>query len=400
MLERARSIAAEHSTLSEQLTNSYDAKLAKKIGELASVATALSNWNKANEVSLGNGLLFVPKSDFSQSVEELNSLLRDPTSDAELKDLANEDLEQSIKQRNDASKWLTASLVPKHPFADLPCLIEIRPGIGGSEAALFTADLLRMYQGYCAQNNLRTNIVNLEHGGAGSDQLIEAILEVETSGSYGILRCEAGVHRVQRVPDTEAQGRIHTSTASVMVLPSFPQANEDSAIDFNDPASDFYIDPKDTKREFMRASGAGGQHVNKTESAIRITHIPTNTVVACQESRSRFENEKRAWNLLRSRIAQARREAREEEVVKLRRSIIGVARVGRADKIRTYNWQQQRVTDHRSGMTVHGIDGIMGGGENLERIMDGVRKWLTEGEVEDLKLAVHPKEKHPQKGKS
>jgi peptide chain release factor 1 len=335
-----------------------------------------------------------------QSVEELKSLLRDPTSDAELKEFANEDLEQSIQQRNDASRWLTASLVPKHPFAELPCLIEIRPGVGGSEAALFTADLLRMYQGYCAQNNLRTSIISLEHGGTGSDQLIEAILEVESAGAYSILRCEAGVHRVQRVPETEAQGRVHTSTASVMVLPSFPKTNEDSAIDFNDPTSDFYIDPKDTKREFMRASGAGGQHVNKTESAIRITHIPTNTVVACQDSRSRFDNEKTAWALLRSRIAQARREAREEEVVKLRRSIIGVARVGRADKIRTYNWQQQRVTDHRSGMTVHGIDGIMAGGENLEKLMDGVRKWLIEGEVEDLRLTVTAKENPPKKGKS
>lgn len=319
--------------------------------------------------------------------------MKDPTADAELRELANQDLEQSIEQLNEASKWLTASLVPKHEFADLPCIIEIRPGIGGSEAAIFAADLLRMYQAYCVQNGLRTTLLKWDHSGTGGEQLAEAIIEVETTGSYGILRCEAGVHRVQRVPATEVSGRTHTSTAAVMVLPSFPQTtNDEDRIDVNDPESDFYIDPKDIKKDYMRASGAGGQHVNKTESAIRLTHMPTGSVVACQECRSRADNEKRAWALLRSRLAQARREAREDEMVKLRRSVIGVGRIGRADKVRTYNWQQQRVTDHRSGMTVHGIDGIMAGGENLEKVMDSVRKWLTEMEVEDLLVSAKGKE--------
>jgi len=218
-----------------------------------------------------------------------------------------------------------------------------------------------------------------------SDGISEAILEVETAGAYGVLRCEAGVHRVQRVPATETKGRTHTSSASVMVLPSFPpQADESAAIDFEDPTSDYYVDPKEVRLDVMRASGAGGQHVNKTESAVRLTHIPTNIVVAIQESRSQQRNREKAWQVLRSRIAQARREAREEEMVKLRRSVVGVARIGRGDKIRTYNWQQQRITDHRSGMTVHGIDGFMSGGVNLEKIMVGVREWLIEREVEDM----------------
>jgi peptide chain release factor 1 len=218
-----------------------------------------------------------------------------------------------------------------------------------------------------------------------SGGIAEAILEVESPNAYGILRCEAGVHRVQRVPATETKGRTHTSSASVMVLPSFPtQSDETTSINFEDPTSDYYVDPKEVRLDVMRASGAGGQHVNKTESAVRLTHIPTNIVVAIQESRSQIQNREKAWQVLRSRLAQQRREAREEEMVRLRRSVVGVAKTGRGDKIRTYNFQQQRITDHRSGMTVHGIEGFLAGGVNLEKIMVGVREWLVEREVEDM----------------
>jgi len=295
-------------------------------------------------------------------------------------------LELSVEQLKSASKSLTASLVPKQPFADLPCLLEIRPGVGGSEAAIFTGDLTRMYEAYCSRKGLGVSIVNKDNGGLEGDAVVEAILEVDAPGAYAMLRCEAGVHRVQRVPATETKGRLHTSTASVMVLPSI-QPKEDTDLDVTDPTSDFYINPKDVRKDYMRASGAGGQHVNKTESAVRLTHVPTNTVVSMQVSRSRFENENRALELLRSRIAVARREAREEELIKLRRSVIGVAKVGRADKIRTYNYQQQRVTDHRSGFTVHGIDGIMDGGQNFEKVMDSVRQWLAQGDIEDMVLS-------------
>jgi peptide chain release factor 1 len=226
-------------------------------------------------------------------------------------------------------------------------------------------------------------MISCEWSDEGPGQLIGAILEACNVGAYGLLRSEAGVHRIQRVPETETKGRTHTSTASVMVLPSFPE-NNDSEIDINDPSNDFYLDPKEIRKDYMRASGAGGQHVNKTESAVRLTHIPTKTQVYVQESRARPENEKRAWSMLRSRIAQARREAKEDEIVKMRRNVIGVNKVGRSDKIRTYNFQQQRTTDHRSGFTVLGMDGVMEGGQGLEKVIESVREWMTGNEVQDL----------------
>lgn len=261
---------------------------------------------------------------------------------------------------------------------------------------MFARDLLEMYQAFCAQNGLHDTLMKKEESSSadGENALTEAILEVESPGAYGILRGEAGVHRVQRVPATESKGRVHTSTVAVMILPSFPKVN--SSIDINDPESDFYIDVKDVKRDYMRSNGPGGQHVNKTESAVRLTHLPTNTVVAVQETRTRAGNEEKAWGYLRSRIAQARREAREEETRILRRSVIGVAKVGRADKIRTYNWQQQRVTDHRSGYTIHGLDGLMDGGVNLAKLMDSVRNWQANLDIEEM-LAISAAEEIKQK---
>ena len=285
-----------------------------------------------------------------------------------------------------ASQSLITSLVPVHPFAHLPCLIEIRPGAGGSEAAIFAGDLFRMYQAFCNHNGLRTNLLKYENINGTSEAgvpLSEAIFEVDNENAYGIFRSEAGVHRVQRVPATETKGRTHTSAASVHVLPSL-QENSAAQEDFENPESDYYIDIKEVKQEVMRASGAGGQHVNKTESAVRLTHIPTNTVVAMQDSRSQQKNKEKAWALLRSRIAQARREKREDEIVAMRRSVLGVNKMGRGDKIRTYNWNQQRVTDHRSGTTVHDLDDVMAGGQTLEKVMDSVRSWLMERDVEGM----------------
>ena len=242
------------------------------------------------------------------------------------------------------------------------------------------------------QNRLQCSLIKYEdaEGPAdpnGSDSpLTEAVLEIETSGAYGLLRCEAGVHRVQRVPATESKGRTHTSAVSVLVLPSFPNADESTGDqeDLNDPSSDYYIDPKEVRTDIMRAKGAGGQHVNTTDSAVRLTHLPTNTVVAIQDSRSQPKNREKAWKLLRSRLAQARREAREEEMVQMRRSVVGVAKTGRGDKVRTYNYGQQRVTDHRSGLSVHDLNDVVDGGDSLEKVMESVRTWFLEQDVKAL----------------
>ncbi|KAJ9203052.1 hypothetical protein DTO164E3_1506 [Paecilomyces variotii] len=371
LLNRARSIAAEHASLSTRLAESFDAKVAKRVGELTPIVNALAEWDKANE-----------------SISELNSLLKDPQTDEELRSLAIEDLESSNTNLPAISDQLKKSLIPRHPFADLPCLIEIRPGAGGDEAGLFAYELLRMYIAFCSRKGFRTGIIKLDaEDGTADDRLTEAVMEVETDGSYNVLRTEAGVHRVQRVPATEAKGRIHTSAVSVMVLPSFPEPGlgEDSPLNFEDPNSDYYIDPQDVRSEKMRASGAGGQHVNKTESAIRLTHIPTGIVVSMQESRSQHANRKRAWQILRAKLADARREAREEELVKLRRGAMGgVAKMGRGDKIRTYNYNQSRCTDHRSGITIHNLGNVLDGGDGLEAVMESVQGWLADREVETM----------------
>ncbi|KAL6158593.1 Peptide chain release factor 1 [Exserohilum turcicum] len=313
-------------------------------------------------------------------------MIHDSSTDPELQSLAADDLADTRTQLANASQKLITSLVPVHPFAHLPCLLEIRPGAGGSEAAIFAGDLFRMYQAFCNRNGFRINLLKYENINGTTEAgvpLSEAIMEVEDENAYGVFRCEAGVHRVQRVPATETKGRTHTSAASVHVLPSL-QENSAEEQDFDKPESDYYIDPKEVKLEVMRASGAGGQHVNKTESAVRLTHLPTNTVVAMQDSRSQHKNKEKAWNLLRSRIAQARREKREEEMANMRRSVIGVAKMGRGDKVRTYNWGQQRVTDHRSGTTVHDLDDVMQGGQTLSTVMESVRSWLMERDVEAL----------------
>ncbi|ORX96496.1 hypothetical protein BCR34DRAFT_628808 [Clohesyomyces aquaticus] len=369
LLARARAVADEHKQLAEKLANGFDTRAAKKLGGYGAIVSALEEWDKANE-----------------SLAELTSLIHDPTSDPELRELAADDLGATRTSLAKASQNLTTSLVPIHPFAHLPCLMEIRPGAGGSEAAIFAGDLVRMYQAYCNRHNYRSTLLKYENINGTSEAgvpLSEAVLEVNSASAYGVFRCEAGVHRVQRVPATESKGRTHTSAASVLVLPSLEE-NTSLENDFEDPESDYYIDVNEVKVEVMRAKGAGGQHVNTTDSAVRLTHIPTNTVVSMQDSRSQPKNKEKAWQLLRSRLAQARREKREEEMVALRRSVLGVAKTGRGDKVRTYNWGQQRVTDHRSGATVHDLDDVMDGGQTLDTVMEGVRRWLMEKDVEAL----------------
>lgn len=382
-------MALEHDRLSEETAEKFDSKIAKRVGELSRVTKALKEWE-----------------DTQNSVEELRGLIHDPTTDQELRGLAEDDLVETRTQLDELSQKLAIALTPKHPFEDMPCLMEIRPGAGGGEAAIFANDLLRMYKAYCTRKKMRVSVMKYETAdgtgdGSGQAPLSEAILEIENAGAYGQLRSEAGVHRVQRVPATEAKGRVHTSAVSVLVLPSLPsngnEGQELNQADLTDPESDYYVNPTDVRTDVMRARGAGGQHVNTTDSAVRLTHIPTNTVVAMQDSRSQHQNREKAWQLLRSKLAQAKREAREEEVAKVRRSVIGVAKMGRENKVRTYNWQQQRVTDHRSGLTIHHLDDVMEGGDELDTVINSVKTWL--GEQEMLSLLAEEEEETGKKTK-
>ena len=381
LLSRARSIAKEYALLGERLAGDYDVRIAKRLGELSTTTTALKEYDKA-----------------VLTLKELQSLAE--SSDKELQDLAKEEIEPTRESIGRAAGAIKSSLITVHPFAHLPCLIEIRPGAGGDEAGLFAGDLLRMYESFCGRNGLKTNIMKLDTeddtAGGGGMHVQEAVLEVDSPGAYGTLRCEAGVHRVQRVPATESKGRTHTSAASVIVLPSIPGEKkkdfEDG--DFEDPKSDYYVDPKDVRTDVMRAGGAGGQHVNKTESAVRLTHASTGTVVTIQESRSQMRNREKAWQLLRSRIAQQRREEREEEEARMRRGA-GAGKAGREHKVRTYNYGQQRVSDHRSGLDVRNLGEVMEGGEALERVMESVRAWMAEQDV--LSLVAEEESKVAQK---
>ncbi|KAK4104926.1 release factor [Parathielavia hyrcaniae] len=309
-----------------------------------------------------------------------------------MRQLARDDLEATNAQLAMSSHNLSAALTPKHPFADMPCLLEIRPGPGGTEGRFFADTLFHMYKAYCSNKGYRTRVVQYESsdssGQTGSDgeiALQEAVLEVHEPGAYAAFRGESGMHRVQRVPATEAKGRTHTSAVAVWVLPSFPENGaSESDPDWDNPESDFYIDPTEVRTETMRARGAGGQHVNKTESAIRLTHIPTGTTVSMQDSRSQQRNREVAWRYLRSRIAQQRREAREEMARQMRSSVLANSQITRGDKIRTYQYQQDRCTDHRSGLDVHNLPDVLRGGETLGRIMDSVQTWLVNKDIEAL----------------
>lgn len=367
LLNRAHKLRREHADLAAQLQTNYDAEVAKRAGTLAGPSEALDAWERA-----------------TVSIRELQRMIAEEK-DVELKTLAVEELATTTDALAPLATKLQQSLVPAHPFGHLACLVELRPGAGGDEAALFAGDLLRMYRAFCARQSLPCKLLQLNAVASkgAEEQIQDAVLEIAHPGAYDILRCEAGVHRVQRVPATETKGRTHTSAVSVLVLPLFDESAVDET-DINNPESDVYVNPSDVRTDVMRASGAGGQHVNMTDSAVRLTHIPTNTVVAVQESRSQHQNRAKAWTLLRSRLAQAKKDAREEQAAALRTSIVGIGRSGRGDKIRTYNWSQQRVTDHRSGLTINRLDDVLEAGTSLEQIMDSVRTWLQTRDLEVL----------------
>jgi len=285
---------------------------------------------------------------------DLAALLAEPDLDAEMRAMAGAEFERVAADAQAMAQAIRIALLPKDAADEGNVILELRAGTGGDEAALFAGDLFRMYLKYAEAKGWKVDILSLSEGAAGGYK--EIVAEIAGRGAFARLKFESGVHRVQRVPATEAQGRIHTSAATVAVL---PEAQE----------LDLVIDEADLKVDTMRSSGAGGQHVNKTESAIRITHLPTGVVVAVQEERSQHRNRAKAMALLRSRILDAQNQRANDERAQERRAQVGSG--DRSQRIRTYNFPQGRVTDHRINLTLYTLDRVMTG-EGLDEIIDAL----------------------------
>ena len=296
-------------------------------------------------------------------IEENKALLKDE----ELGELARTEQEGLEKERDELESKLHVLLLPKDPNDSKNVFLEIRAGTGGDEAALFAADLFRMYSRYAEEHNWKVEVINLNETGIGG--LKEVVAAIEGKKVYSRLKYESGVHRVQRVPTTETGGRIHTSTATVAVL-----AEPDDV--------EVEVDERDLKVDTYRASGPGGQHVNKTDSAIRITHLPTGIVVQCQDERSQHKNRAHAMRMLKVKLYEIEEEKRLSEIADTRKSQVGTGE--RSEKIRTYNFKDGRITDHRIGLTLYKIEAVLEG--ELDELIDALTTYY---QTESLKQAVY-----------
>lgn len=295
--------------------------------------------------------------------DEARAILGESGADRELRELAQAEWEETGEKLEKLNEELKILLLPRDENDDKNVIVEIRAGAGGEEAALFAGSLYRMYSMYAEAHGFKTEIINANETELGGFK--EISFTVEGEGAYSRLKFESGVHRVQRVPETESQGRVHTSTATVAVLPEAEEV-------------EFELDPADLQIDVFRSSGAGGQKVNKTSSAIRVTHLPTGMVVECQDERSQYKNKDKALKVLRSRLLEIEREKQNAEIAGERRSQVGTG--DRSERIRTYNYPQGRVSDHRIGLTLYKIEQILNG--DLDEIIDAL---ITADTAEKLK---------------
>ncbi len=309
--------------------------LSKEFSQLEDVVAGFNRYQEAQET-------------LASAQEMLNE------DDAEMREMAQEEIKDAKAEIERLETELQLLLLPKDPNDDHNCFLEIRAGAGGDEAAIFAGDLFRMYSRYAENRGWRVELISANEGEHGGFK--EVIANISGDGVYGILKFESGGHRVQRVPETESQGRIHTSACTVAVLPEVP---ESEAIEIN---------PAELRIDTFRASGAGGQHVNKTDSAIRITHLPTGLVVECQDERSQHKNRAKAMSVLQARLNQIEEEKRAAEEASTRKSLVGSG--DRSERIRTYNFPQGRVTDHRINLTIYRLDEVIEG--DLQQLMEPI----------------------------
>ena len=349
MLDKLRAVAFRYEELcfkSEQPDFYNDPKIAAKLlrekNDLEPIVTAYEAYNNA-----------------LRDMQDTQELMSDP----EMKELCQESFQQAKLDAERLYRELQILLLPKDPNDEKSVIVEIRGGVGGEESALFAHSLFRMYSMYAAKMGWAVELMNYSETELGGVK--EADFVINGRGAYSRLKYESGVHRVQRVPETESGGRVHTSTATVAVLPEMEEV-------------DVQIDPKDIEMQVYRASGAGGQHVNKTSSAVRLIHKPSGIVVACQEERSQLQNREKCMRMLASKLYEIEQERIESEHSGMRRSQVGTGM--RNERIRTYNFPQGRVTDHRIGLTLYKIDAVMDGA--LDELIDGL---ATADQAEKLK---------------
>jgi peptide chain release factor 1 len=339
--QKLNALVARHAALERDLTTTLPAetfvKLSREFAELAPVVEAAKSYR-----------------DTQRELNDLASLIADPSTDAEMRSIAESEKPELERRLKTIEEQLRVSLLPKDAMDERNVILEIRAGTGGDEAAIFAGNLFRMYERYAAKQGWKVEVVAASDGAMGGFK--EIIAEVRGRGAFAKLKYESGVHRVQRVPDTEASGRIHTSAATVAVL---PEAEE----------LDIAINDGDLKIDTLRSSGAGGQHVNKTESAIRITHLPSGIVVAMQEDRSQHRNRAKAMAVLRTRLYDFERQKQDAARAAERRGQIGSG--DRSERIRTYNYPQGRVSDHRINLTLYKLPQILEG-DALGEIIDAL----------------------------
>ncbi|KAL3234841.1 Peptide chain release factor 1, mitochondrial [Nakaseomyces bracarensis] len=346
LLQRAQNYTNEIKGIEKDISSGYDSELQKRYSTLISLQEVYEK--------------------YQQQVDSLHELKEMVEQDQSLADEASEEIKELLPNLRQTSSELLGMLIPAHPFADKACMLELRPGVGGVEAMIFAQDLLNMYISYAHNKKWKYHLVSKRENESGSG-VMEAVLAIDEPGAYNQLKYEAGVHRVQRIPATESKGRVHTSTAAVIVL---PQLGDENGKDLD--AYERSFTPEEIRIDVKRASGKGGQHVNTTESAVRLTHIPTGIMIHMQDERSQHRNKAKAFSILRSKLAELERQQKEEEARNVRKE--QVTTMDRSDKIRTYNFTQNRITDHRCGFNLYALDGVMAG-ERLDEVIDANRKY-------------------------